>query len=90
MLVSGAFLLFAFHCCGGVVVGAGGGADRTVAHSVGYADINEKLSVVNCGVNVHYGLSWYAVFVNSIKFWYVLFASPEEPHCGQPLVEYVT
>ena len=89
-MVPGSFLLFPFRCCGGVGVGTGSGADRAVTHSVGYADVDEKLPVVNCGVDVHYGLLWCAVIVNCVKFWYVLFALTEEPHLDEPVVEYIT
>ena len=89
-MVPGSFLLFPFHCCSGVGVGTGGGADRAVTHSVGDADVDEKLPVVNCGVDVHYGLLCCAVIVNGVKFWYVLFALTEEPHLDEPVVEYIT
>ena len=90
VMVPGSFLRFALLCGGGVGAGAAGGARGAIAHSVGYADVNELLPIVDGGNDVHNGLTRSSLFVGVVQFWYVLLSVSEVSHVSKPVVQGVS
>ena len=73
-VVASAFLCFTLLDCGGGGAGAAGGAGGEVAHSVGHADVDEALPVVDGGSDVHDGAAGLSLGIDVVEFAYVLFA----------------
>ena len=89
VVVTFAFVLFAGLGGCRVVVRVGVCMLWTLAHSVGYADVNEVVSRA-CGAgDVHDGFAGLPLFVGVVQLGEVLFSVACVPHVAKPSVECV-